>query len=131
MLYIRESNALYKNGQLSGHFWRGCLGGGYITGVSENNEITGNNIAFLFPNLIDGILGKFVKGKFVSGVDVQLVNIEIEDGIAVGSFSCPMNESILMRDSSTNYSLSKNPLQEDPHEHSRVEVKPSNTPTNI
>ena len=67
------------------------MGGGYITGVSEDNEITGDDIAFLFLNFRDGILGKFIKRKFLSGVDVQLVNIEIVDGMAVGSFSHPIN----------------------------------------
>ena len=34
-----------------GQFWRGSLGGGYITGIADNNEITGDNIAYIFPNL--------------------------------------------------------------------------------
>ena len=38
----------------SGQFWRGCLGGGYLTGVADttsDNAISGDNIAFIFPNL--------------------------------------------------------------------------------
>ena len=31
--------ALYKNGNMDGHFWRGCLGGGYITGVKLQETI--------------------------------------------------------------------------------------------
>ena len=34
-----------------GQFWKGCLGGGYLTGTTKNNELTGNNIAYIFPNL--------------------------------------------------------------------------------
>ena len=34
-----------------GQFWRGSLGGGYITGIADDNEITGDNIAYIFPNL--------------------------------------------------------------------------------
>ena len=34
-----------------GQFWKGCLGGGYITGTTKTNELTGINIAYIFPNL--------------------------------------------------------------------------------
>ena len=46
--------ALVTTTPTSGQFWRGCLGGGYLTGVADttsDNAISGDNIAFIFPNL--------------------------------------------------------------------------------
>ena len=34
-----------------GQFWKGFLGGGYITGISKCGQITGNDFAFILPNL--------------------------------------------------------------------------------
>lgn len=120
--------ALYKNGKMHGHFWRGCLGGGYITGVSDDNDITGDNIAYIFPNLKDGILGKFENGKFLSGIEVELSNVEIHNGMAIGSFTSIPTASNLLRDRSTCYRIALNPLVPDTHEHARVEARLSNTP---
>ena len=41
----------YQNGKMVGQFWRGSLGGGYITGEAIDNDATGDNIAYIFPNL--------------------------------------------------------------------------------
>ena len=41
----------FKTSSSLGQFWRGSLGGGYITGIAENNEISGDNLAYIFPNL--------------------------------------------------------------------------------
>ena len=93
-----------KHGKMRGQFWLGCLGGGYITGETTSEDISGHNITYIFPNLqgmllfshqsclvparvsmiraialstwtniADAVLGRFFKGKLVSGVIVKLV----------------------------------------------------------
>ena len=42
---------LYHRGQLHGQVWRGCLGGGYLTGRAEGGDLTGDSVAYIFPNL--------------------------------------------------------------------------------
>ena len=44
-----------KHGKMRGQFWRGCLGGGYITGETTSEDISGHNITYIFPNL-EGML---------------------------------------------------------------------------
>jgi histone-lysine N-methyltransferase SETD7 len=119
---------LYKNGKMHGHFWQGCLGGGYITGVSDDNEMTGENIAYIFPNFKDALLGTFSKGKFFSGLEVELSDIKILYGMAEGSFTQYKKHPRVIRDCSSAYAIALNPLIPDRLEHDRVEVKLSNTP---
>jgi len=121
----------YRHGDMVGRFWRGCLGGGYITGIAENNDISGDNLTYIFPNLIDGVSGEFFKGKLVTGELVKLCSVEIVDGIAVPEFrrNESKNLSKVTRDISTAFEISKTPLVPDKLEHDRVEVKQSNNDT--
>jgi len=119
----------FCDGKMLGTFWRGCLGGGYITGVSEDNQLSGNGIAYLFPNLTDGVLGRWEGGKLVAGHRVRLAGVAREAGLAVAVFSTPLCPQVLVRDRSTAHSISTSPLSPDPLEHSRVEVRASNTET--
>jgi len=115
----------YRNGVMTGQFWRGSLGGGYTTGVAENNEISGESIAYIFPNLEDAIFGQFMKGKLVSGKSVKISEVTIQNGIAVPNFSDPVCKENQIRDIATAYQISTTPLTPDSLEHSRVEVKKS------
>ena len=54
-VYTRADNlwlvGVYHRGQLHGQVWRGCLGGGYLTGRAEGGDLTGDSVAYIFPNL--------------------------------------------------------------------------------
>ena len=54
-VYTRTDNlwlvGVYHRGQLHGQVWRGCLGGGYLTGRAEGGDLTGDSVAYIFPNL--------------------------------------------------------------------------------
>ena len=119
---------LYREGQMYGQFWQGCLGGGYITGIAKNNQITGDNIAYIFPNLRDAVFGTFSNGKFLSGFEAELSSVDIMNGMAVGSFTKNQGDHKVARDRSTSYKIALNPMVPDRQEHSRVEVRESNTP---
>ena len=120
--------ALYRDGGMLEHFWHGCLGGGFITGVSDDNEMTGYNIAYIFPNLKDAIQGQFVKGKLLRGSEVKVLSIEIVNGIAMALFTKQSGLKSVTRDMSTKYIIASTPLQRDALEHARVYVKLSKTP---
>ena len=117
--------ASYVNGKMQGIFWQQLMGGGFLTGVPENNEMTGGKIAFLFPNFTDAILGSFDKGKLVEGVEVKLSSIDVVHGMATASFSQQEASKSVKRDQSTPYSIAIRPLTPDTNEHARVEVKQS------
>jgi len=119
--------SFYHHGKLRGQYWRGCLGGGYLTGVAANqsNDVSGDNVAFIFSNLSDAVCGKFLKGKLVTGGHYKLASVEIVDGIAIPQFCKTTDTSIATRDISTAVTISRTPLIGDGLEHSRVEVKQS------
>ena len=95
-----------RDGKMRGQFWRGCLGGGYITGETTSEDICGENITYIFPNLqgreisftcfnclsgwtdiiIDAVLGRFVNGKLESGLIVKLVKGIIQQYYPVAYF---------------------------------------------
>ena len=118
---------LYIGGQMYGQFWQRCLGGGYITGVAQDNMISGDNIAYIFPNFRDAVVGTFLNGKFLNGFESELSSVEIVNGIAVGSFT-KHTQHLITRDRSTKYRIALNPMLPDRQEHSRVEVRESTTP---
>ena len=109
-----------------GQFWQWCLGGGYITGVAQDNMISGDNIAYIFPNFRDAVVGTFLNGKFLSGFEAELSSVEIVNGMAIGSFT--KHTHVIRRDKSTKYRIAVNPMLPERQEHSRVEVRESTTP---
>ena len=50
----------FKNGQASGHFWVEMEGGGHLHGeASPNGLISGDSIAFIYPDGKTALLGNF------------------------------------------------------------------------
>ena len=50
----------FKNGQASGHFWVEMEGGGHLHGeASPDGLISGDSIAFIYPDGKTALLGNF------------------------------------------------------------------------
>ena len=50
----------FKNGEAYGHFWIQMEGGGHLHGkVNSEGLISGNNIAYIYPDGETALLGKF------------------------------------------------------------------------
>ena len=63
-------------------------GGGWILGRQDSEaEYTGDNIAFLYPDLSTALVGKFLQGILVSARAAVVASSLMVDGILVPSFS--------------------------------------------
>ena len=57
----------FKNGIPSGYCWRGLIGGAWLYGLVDNNgEFTGDEIAYIYPDLKAVLLGRFINGTMVN-----------------------------------------------------------------
>ena len=125
--------AYYKNDRPVGKAWRQLVGGSFLVGEldEESGEFTGKNIIYLYPDLINGIKGRFLESKLISGYTcrVQEAQIDNKTGIlipeAVNNDINGCRDTKIKRDVSTYNRISKSPLVPDEWERSRVEVRKS------
>ena len=119
----------YGSGVPVGTIWEWQEGGGYLTGVvDDDGTFTGDNIAFVYPDFCTAILGRFNNGILVDGVSAALADVSIEDDIAVAKWSVigsPEPEMHVTHFKSTEEDAGPQPLVRDPYESRTVEVRPS------
>ena len=97
----------------------------------ENDEFSGKNIIYLYPDLVNGIQGRFVDSKLIAGHICTVKGVELDP-------KCEMlipkvlveNNDIastikIKRDVSTKNRISYSPLVPDAWEQQRVEVRTS------
>ena len=61
-------------------------GGGYLHGVVDpgDGSFSGDNLAFIYPDLLTAFVGKFVGGRMVAGHPAKVSNVTYNShGIAV------------------------------------------------
>lgn len=125
--------AFYESDRPIGIAWRQLIGGSFLVGEldKESGEFTGKNIIYLYPDLINGIKGRFLESKLISGYTcrVQEAKIDSKTGIlipnAVVNDISGSRDKRIKRDVSTYDRISKSPLIPDEWERSRVEVRKS------
>ena len=117
----------YRGGVAWGHCWQGVEGGGWITGqLDPSGELTGDKIAFVYPDLSTAILGRFDRGVLVSGLAGRITGLEVLEDIAVPQIEITAGQSEFVTFSlSTEDSVGLQPLTTDPYEAGTVEVRPS------
>ena len=117
----------YRSGLAWGQCWQGVEGGGWITGqVDSRGELSGDNIAFIYPDLTTAILGRFERGVLVSGLPGRITGMVVVEDIAVPQISLTTTQSDCVTFSpSTEESVGLQPLVRDPYEARTVEVGPS------
>jgi len=124
----------FKNGQVHGNFWAGMVNEGYLHGkADENGFLTGDRIAYIYPDGETAFFGRF-ENKFMKGafnVDVLEYGCS-EDGtmLQVEKFTNPLSEHLFYYEPSTNETFGGGvPLDvRDPYEVKQVKLGPSAIP---
>ena len=81
---LTEINFLanYRAGLASGVVWSKVRGGGWLVGHADGRgELTGDNIAFMYPDFSTAILGRFDKGILVRGKAARITGLSFIDGV--------------------------------------------------
>ena len=100
-----------------------------MTGVvDKEGEFTGDDIAFVYPDLKTSLVGQYVRGIATSVYPGTLSHVDIpEHGVACPRFQTravsPVSHSL-----STMTSVGPCPLVRDPYEMTMCEVRGSNVP---
>ncbi|KAM9329635.1 histone-lysine N-methyltransferase SETD7 [Gastrophryne carolinensis] len=112
----------YKDNMRHGICWIYYPDGGSVVGdVNEEGELTGNKIAYVFPDERTALYGKFVDGEMMEG-RLAIVT-SVEEGKP--HFEHVSDGKVYMFDKSTSSGIATDPLLPDPYESERVYVAPS------
>ena len=108
----------YRNGEPSGPCWEYREGGGFVYGVPDDSgKFTGNDIAFIYPDMSTALLGNFVDGVMDGAreVTIEAVSKDSDQIMKVADFSKPTGPS-LKYSRATKTSMGENLLASDPYE---------------
>ena len=124
----------FKNGKLEGNFWLGLLGKGYLHGqVDSEGQITGDDIAYIYPDGTTALKGRFEKKfmKAARNVDVVKYGCDENGMLVVTEFTQPLSEHVFNYSPPTNESFGGGDLPlsvRDPYEVKTVRLAPSKIP---
>nr|XP_058923536.1 histone-lysine N-methyltransferase SETD7 isoform X4 [Kogia breviceps] len=112
----------YKDNIRHGVCWIYYPDGGSLVGeVNEDGEMTGEKIAYLYPDERTALYGKFIDGEMIEGKLAVLLSTE--EGRP--HFELMPGSSVYHFDKSTSSCISTNALLPDPYESERVYVAES------
>ena len=75
------SYCMFRNGRPFGTCWKLFRCGGCVVGrVDEDGELTGGDLAYIYPDLTTALVGNFKKGELVSGQVSSLVSVRLDYG---------------------------------------------------
>ena len=118
-------SASYRD--LSDVCWSLLPGGGFVVGkVNEEGELTGeDSIAYIYPDLVTCLVGRFRAGVFLRGVRGRVTGVRQHYScIKVPQFELDDSE-LYEREVSTCDFMTQNPMLTDPYEEEMVEVRQS------
>ena len=123
----------YKNNIPQGIAWKGLIGGAFLVGTldSYTEEFSGRDVIYLYPDLINGIQGRFEGSRLVAGYHCRVERIEFDPETGLLKPCVAVNESErnqkckIKQDVSTNITISQTPLAPDAWEAPKVEVRMS------
>jgi len=117
------------NGKWSGHVWYWLQGGSYITGhVDFLGNLTGDSIAFIYPDLKHVLLGTFTKGQLSLGQLCYVTTISfIKAEFPKVTFTTPTVEgpTYTFDNRRTQHHACNSPLIPDPYEMGTIAIKKS------
>ncbi|XP_077135324.1 histone-lysine N-methyltransferase SETD7 isoform X2 [Ranitomeya variabilis] len=100
----------------------GCIllqdGGSLVGEVNEDGEMTGEKIAYVYPDRRTAMYGKFIDGEMLEGKLATLMSLE--EGKPY--FEIVPGSKVYTFDKSTSSGISTSPLLPDPYESERVYV---------
>ena len=71
----------------TGPCWKSVLGSSWLVGfLDENGEMSGPDIAFLYPDLHTALVGKFKEGKLVSAFHHRVIGNALIEGVMMPKF---------------------------------------------
>eukprot|EP00088_Acartia_fossae_P044428 TRINITY_DN4716_c0_g1_i9.p1 TRINITY_DN4716_c0_g1~~TRINITY_DN4716_c0_g1_i9.p1 ORF type:complete len:266 (+),score=51.09 TRINITY_DN4716_c0_g1_i9:36-833(+) len=77
----------FKGGLATGFSWQHVRGEGWLVGCLDNKgKFTGEEIAYLYPDLETAILGKFEDGVLISGQPARVVSNTFDKDVLVPKF---------------------------------------------
>ena len=78
----------YRAGLPSGVVWSRVRGGAWIVGQTDDQgDLTGENIAYLYPDFSTAIFGEFRKGMLVRGKAARVTGISFIEGVLWPKFT--------------------------------------------
>jgi histone-lysine N-methyltransferase SETD7 len=112
----------YERGLAVGTCWTKWEGGGWLVGkMAKDGTVTGDNIAFLYPDLSTAVVGRFECGELVEAFPATLVAAEMNKGVLEPEFK-RKEEVVYRRWISTREDVVCPPHQPDVYEKRLVEV---------
>ena len=129
--------ARFVDGKPQGNIWKGMIGyylysGGvpYMYGPLGNrrgNNITGDEVAYMYPGYKSALVGKFDNNYMVAAKYAHVKSAKCEDNFMTVEFEDPAEDGPeYTYDPATNETIGKFPTLEDPYEAETVEVRQSN-----
>jgi histone-lysine N-methyltransferase SETD7 len=126
---------IFRNGKADGPVWYGMVGEphiaqGFLYGqLNKKGKLTGDNIAYIYPDYVTALVGKFEDKIMKSGRESTITQMTCKDGIIQASFSQPAEDSVeFFYDPSNNKYMGAMPLVRDPYEKKNVELQESRIP---
>lgn len=130
--------SLFRNGKTEGPVWygtvgEGIIGQGFLYGLpNKKGWLTGDNIAFIYPDHLTALVGKFEDKIMKAAKEAQVSQVSCQDGLINVEFSQPdKNSTVFFYDPPNNVSMASAALMtvRDPYEKRTVEVQESSVPS--
>lgn len=96
--------------------------------LNKKYELSGDNIAYLYPRAKKALVGTFADKKMVAAKFADITRVTCKNNILELEFSQPLEQTEFFYESSTNETIGNMPLVQDPYEAWTVEVKQSTIP---
>jgi len=119
----------YYRGVPRGWWWFGHYeGSGWTVGkMDKTGELTGDDIAYIYPDMKMALKGRFEKGVLVRGQICELIGCYEENDVFIPVFSQPSGQTYEFEAPSIR-NIAKHPLLRDPFEEQLCEVGESRLP---
>lgn len=104
--------SVYVRGVRVGWVYEGRLGGGYLVGeVDGRGELTGPDLAFIYPDFRTAVRGEYRAGGLVRGRLVSVVSsCQGAGGVATPVYSEPGSDQEYSHDPASHHTISQWPL---------------------
>ena len=128
--HILRAAGRHYRGVLRGWHWRGGYDfSGYVTGkMDHEGKLSGDDIAYIYPDFTMAIRGKFDDGVLVEGYQCELLGCYEDCGMMVPVFSDPTSDQPYHFENPTIRNIADHPLVRDPWEETKVRVDTSRLP---
>ncbi|KAM9795431.1 histone-lysine N-methyltransferase SETD7 [Neosynchiropus ocellatus] len=112
----------YKDNSRYGTCWVYHPDGGRVFGqVNEDGEMTGDSVAYIYPDGLTALFGSFVDGELIQARLANVISAETERP----RFEISANSAVYSYDKSTSTCLATHALLPDPYESTRAFVAES------